>query len=137
HAKDPVDLTVRMEADSDFADLFEVKDKLKKKGELYKRVEPNGLVLGYQREKFRRESRITTSQPAEWSEDGFVMKAHVPAHGTFSTCVEVVAITNPARGPQRPKYEHGEAEPRPELEQSVEETVRDAPKVISSWEPLA
>jgi hypothetical protein len=31
HAEDPVDLTVRIEAASDFADLFEVKDALKKK----------------------------------------------------------------------------------------------------------
>jgi hypothetical protein len=32
HANEPVDLTVRLEAGSDFADLFEVKDALKKKG---------------------------------------------------------------------------------------------------------
>ena len=32
HDEDPVDLTVRIEAGSDFADLFEVKDALQKKG---------------------------------------------------------------------------------------------------------
>ncbi len=32
HAADPVELTVRIAADSDFADLFEVKDALVKKG---------------------------------------------------------------------------------------------------------
>jgi glycogen debranching enzyme len=136
HAKEAVDLTIRIEADCDFADLFEVKDKLKKKGEIYRRVEQDGLVLGYRREKFRRETRITTSQPAAWSEDGFVMKVHVPAHGSFSTCVDVTAIPNPERGVERPKYEHGESEPRPELEHSVEETIREAPKVVCSWEPL-
>ena len=31
HADEPVDLTVRLEAASDFADLFEVKDALKKR----------------------------------------------------------------------------------------------------------
>ena len=34
HDEKPVDLTVRIEAGSDFADLFEVKDALEKKGEL-------------------------------------------------------------------------------------------------------
>ena len=32
HDDEPIDLTVRIEAASDFADLFEVKDALKKKG---------------------------------------------------------------------------------------------------------
>src|SRR3954470_15086528 len=32
HDEKPVDLTIRVEAESDFADLFEVKDALKKKG---------------------------------------------------------------------------------------------------------
>jgi glycogen debranching enzyme len=34
HGKDELDLEVRVEADSDFADLFEVKDKLEKRGEI-------------------------------------------------------------------------------------------------------
>src|ERR1700757_923064 len=32
HDADPVDLTVELEADSDFADLFEIKDAIEKKG---------------------------------------------------------------------------------------------------------
>ena len=39
HDEKPVDLTVRVDAGSDFADLFEVKDALKKKGRYYTRVE--------------------------------------------------------------------------------------------------
>ncbi len=38
HSAKPVDLEVRIEAGSDFADLFEVKDKLAKKGEFYTSV---------------------------------------------------------------------------------------------------
>ena len=37
HDDEPVDLDVRIEADADFADLFEVKDALAKKGEYYRR----------------------------------------------------------------------------------------------------
>ena len=40
HDDKPVDLTVRIEAGCDFADLFEVKDALAKKGTYYTRVEP-------------------------------------------------------------------------------------------------
>src|SRR5258706_3746335 len=39
HCRKPMELEVRLEAAADFADLFEVKDKLEKKGELYRRGE--------------------------------------------------------------------------------------------------
>ena len=45
---------MRVEAGSDFADLFEVKDALKKKGKLLDDVEKGRLVLGYERETFAR-----------------------------------------------------------------------------------
>src|SRR5438874_10843418 len=38
HDEEPVDLTIRIDAASDFADLFEVKDALKKKGTYSARV---------------------------------------------------------------------------------------------------
>src|SRR5256885_12265664 len=56
HEDQPVDLAVRIEAGSDFADLFEVKDALAKKGMYSARVERGRLLLGYERETFRRET---------------------------------------------------------------------------------
>src|SRR5678816_2445510 len=38
HDDKPVDLTVRVDADADFADLFEVKDNVGKKGKYYHRA---------------------------------------------------------------------------------------------------
>jgi hypothetical protein len=56
HSKDSAALVLRLEAGADFADLFEVKDALKKKGENYVKVERDRLILGYRREKFERET---------------------------------------------------------------------------------
>src|SRR5215467_1981656 len=39
HDRQPVTLKVHLEAASDFADLFEVKDKMPKKGELYRKAD--------------------------------------------------------------------------------------------------
>src|SRR5262249_26717687 len=47
HDQNPMEFEVRLDVAADFADLFEVKDKLPKKGELYHRVEGNRLILGY------------------------------------------------------------------------------------------
>jgi len=46
HSAKPMDIEIRIEADADFADLFEVKDALTKKGTAYRRVEDDRLVLG-------------------------------------------------------------------------------------------
>src|SRR5262245_25610050 len=65
HDEEAVDLTVRVEAASDFADLFEVKDALQKKGSYTRRAENGRLVLGYARETFERATAITASAPAK------------------------------------------------------------------------
>ena len=49
HDDEAVDLSVRVEAASDFADLFEVKDALAKKGKYSNRVEGGKLLLGHRR----------------------------------------------------------------------------------------
>ena len=59
HAEEPIELTVRVDADSDFADLFEVKDALKKKGTYTNRIDEDGLHLVYERETFARMTTIS------------------------------------------------------------------------------
>ena len=63
HDDTPVDLTVRIEADCDFADLFEVKDALQKKGTYAKRVDGRLLQLDYRRDTYHRSTAISSSQP--------------------------------------------------------------------------
>src|SRR5262249_4219110 len=70
HDEEPVDLTVRIEAASDFADLFEVKDALAKKGRYVTRAESDRLVLGYARDTFERGTAISSSEPADFDEKG-------------------------------------------------------------------
>src|SRR5215204_4956815 len=63
HDEEPADLVVRIDADFDFADLFEVKDALQKEGNYETRVENDTLVLHYERETFIRATRISSSSP--------------------------------------------------------------------------
>jgi len=144
HDKKPAQLEVRLEAASDFADLFEIKDKLAKKGVLYTRVDDGRLTLGYRRGTFNRETQITSSMPAEVHEDGLVYRIEIPAHGQWTTCLDVSARSGrQANGgggdgeiASRPKYGHGVGEPRPELEAGLKQWISTAPKLVSSWSPL-
>jgi len=89
HDSKPAELAVRLDASSDFADLFEVKDALKKKGKSSTRVEGSQLVLEYGRDTFRRFTTIAASEPAKYDAEGLVFAIKVPAHGEWSTTIEV------------------------------------------------
>ncbi len=135
HGKNPFDLAIEIEADSDFADLFEVKDKLEKKGQTYRRVEQGRLVLGYVRETFRRETWIVSSQPAEVTEKGFSYRVTVPAHSLWSTSLDVAAVLG-AEGTAPAKYASGAVEPQPVGDTSLADWMANSPKLVSSWESL-
>ncbi len=137
HDEKAVDLTVRVEAGSDFADLFEVKDALQKKGAYYRRVEDGTLVLGYERETFARETRIEATEPCVVDEDGLTFKAHVEPAGEWTTDLHVVTA-NAAWGEVRlsPKYERHNKRARPDQARSLEKWLEDAPSLDSDWDWL-
>jgi len=96
HENQPVDLDIRIEAASDFADLFEVKDALKKKGSYQARIVGNSLVLGYRRDTYERETWISAAAPAAVDETGLSFRVTVPPHGEWSTGLDIVAAANAA-----------------------------------------
>src|SRR5262249_37513370 len=86
YGTDTAELTVRIDVASDFADLFEVKDALQKKGALSSRVDGEQLVLSYVRDKFFRETRISSSEPvASVDESGLTFAIKVAPHESWST----------------------------------------------------
>ena len=90
HDEKPVDLRVRLEAGCDFADLFEVKDALKKKGKYSERVEGGKLVLAYERETFGRSTAISASRSARIDKQGLTFRIRIRPNGTWSTRIDVV-----------------------------------------------
>jgi glycogen debranching enzyme len=90
HEDKPVELRVRIDASSDFADLFEVKDALEKKGTYRSRIERGRLVLGYQRETYERATLISATEPTEIDENGLTFKVRVEPHGQWTTELQVV-----------------------------------------------
>jgi glycogen debranching enzyme len=133
HANEPVSIELRIEAGSDFADLFEVKDALAKTGEQYRQIQGDALVLGYRRGDFVRETRISSSAPAEVEPDGLLFRLELAPHEEWSTCIDVLPGTGDATAV---KYEHGETEPRPNMRLSLEEWLEQAPTLESDWDAL-
>jgi glycogen debranching enzyme len=137
HGATPVDVRVRVDASSDFADLFEIKDSIeRKKGTHYVRAESDHLTLGYRRENFVRETRITPSAPAEIDDHGFTFQLHIAPDERWSTCFDVAtAVDGWDQLHYRAKYAHGEEQPRPNGP-ALEAWIANAPRLASSWAPL-
>jgi glycogen debranching enzyme len=135
HDHKPVDLAVRIEARSDFADLFEVKDALQKKGKYYTRVERGRLLLGYERETFRRETEISTSQPAQISEHGLAFAVRVEPHGEWSTDLDVAPAVLWADGLRTVLTGRSGAE-RTDMAEDLRAWVADAPALECDWDSL-
>jgi glycogen debranching enzyme len=136
HSFEPKTLDVRIEVDSDFADLFEVKDALKQKvGRLYERIEDGRLVLGYERDRFVRETWITSSQaPTSVDEHGFSFALRIDGHASWSTSLDV-ELGRSLRSAAL-KYHSADDEPTPDVGMSMHEWLAKAPQLRSSWRSL-
>jgi glycogen debranching enzyme len=128
HDKEAVDLEVKLEAAADFADLFEVKDKLEKKGQLYSKLSDGTLTLGYQREGFMRETRISASQKGETSKDGIIFRVRLEPRTHWSVSFDVQAAARMTEPEGTPAISLSQKE--------VDEWCSTAPRLVSTWEPL-
>lgn len=91
HDEKPASIVLRVEAASDFADLFEVKDALKKKGTYSARVRRDSLELGYERETYKRTTTISATTRAKIDEEGLTFRIRIPPHASWSTQLTIAA----------------------------------------------
>ena len=135
HDEKAVDLTIRVDAGSDFADLFEVKDALKKKGTYSTRVRDGRLVLAYERETFTRATDISATGRAKVDKNGLTFRVRIRPHGEWSTNLDVVTAA----------FESGETRGRPtfarprgrqNMEANLDRWLAEAPTLECDWDAL-
>ncbi|HKD33501.1 MAG TPA: glycogen debranching N-terminal domain-containing protein [Gaiellaceae bacterium] len=134
HDDKPIDLSLRVEADCDFADLFEVKDKLAKKGEYTREAGRGRLVLGYVRETFRRSTAVTASPRAAVDEQGLTFEIHLEPHGSWEAQLDVVVNFPGLEELRAPS--NGRARARANMEAELQRWIDGAPRLACDWEPL-
>ncbi|MDG4805823.1 glycogen debranching N-terminal domain-containing protein [Micromonospora sp. WMMD1120] len=132
HDEKPVDLEVRMDAASDFADLFQVKDEiLNKKGETFTEVESDRLRLGYRRGNFRRETVISSTMGPRYDSKGFAYTVHLEPNEQWEAAIHVeTRAVGPGGRDLRLGVRVHDTE-RQELQRDLEQWIADAPKVNS------
>jgi glycogen debranching enzyme len=134
---EPVRVELRLTAASDFRDLFEVRDGLEKKGHASADASNGCLVLRYERGTLLRATTICASAPARVDPEGLTFDVVVEPHATWTTDVEVVVeMTGLPRRQLRPKHVRGVTKPRPNMTVSLQQWIRDAPRLRCDWNPL-
>ena len=134
HSAFPKEMDLKIEAASDFADLFEVKDQLKKKGEYYRRVEDDTLVLGYKRDTYLCETPIK-APGATFNEAGLRYRFTLEPHAEWSTSIDVsiVSAIEALSARQAARWGVGQDRAR---QLRVEQALALSPRVRTDWLPL-
>jgi len=137
HEDQPVELTVRIDAECDFADLFEVKDALEKKGTYETSVDSGELVLGYKRETFGRRTKISSSSPGRIDEHGITFELRIDPHGKWTTELDVVtALLLSGVTHERTKHDTNGRRRKSVMETNLERWLEEAPRVECDWDSL-
>ncbi len=133
HASEPVALELRLEVDTDFADMFEVRDRTVRDRTI--RREPGGgeLRLTYRNgDSFVRETRVIASDGVEAVSDGFRCRAELGPHEERRLSFEV----RPQAEAALPRGTASFTRTRKELRDALDVWQRDAPALESDWEDL-
>src|SRR5215467_11205807 len=110
HSSEVQDVELRLDFGSDFCDLFEVKDALKKKGSYYQATRSGRQVLGYKREDWVRETLInSTVTPTEQTTDHLTFRFALMPKSLWTTNFHVTPVTG--KTVHNPKFatEEGDA----------------------------
>ncbi|ROO59133.1 glycogen debranching enzyme [Micromonospora sp. Llam0] len=97
HQEVPVDLRIRLDIGTDFADITEVAD-VRKKGKISAAVEEGTLRLHYQRDNQRREVVVSSSADAAVDDHGMTFDIRVGPHDAWNTTFQVVLWSRGAEG---------------------------------------
>lgn len=130
HGLEPVTLELSMLVDADFADVFEIKDKQGKTSRTSRQVSDKGLTFGYQRRDFKRETRIHTRDDAFFTDESFTLRVTVDAGQSWTTGIDVSVATATDRPTLKGKR-------RPQMPETLEKWIEDAPRLDTSWDDLA
>ncbi len=126
HSDRPQTVTIEVEYGSDFADLFEVKDRTPKRGQLRTDLGPSKVTLTYMRDAFRRETVIEFSEHFSVGLERAQFELHLEPRGSWRTCIDVVPVVDGDLN----RLEHGDrtfGNPKPDMPTTFEQWMAQAP----------
>jgi glycogen debranching enzyme len=128
HSTEPLWLELSILFAADFADIFEIKDRLQKTGRFYRRVSQDEATLGYERGDFRRETIIRAAN-AFFTDESATFRITLRPRQTWRTEVEVGVATATAHPVVKRAHE-------PNMPVGLQEWLDAAPRLDTGWDDL-
>ncbi len=128
HGVEAMSVELSVLFDADFADIFEVKDRLAKTGRRYRRLDAEHATLGYVRGEFRRETGIRAAG-AFFTEESLTFRVTLAPRQTWQAEIEVSVATEYAH--PVPKRDH-----HPNMPASLDEWLGAAPRLETACDDL-
>jgi glycogen debranching enzyme len=126
---------VELRYGSDFSDIFEIKDRTPKKGRTWAEPGANEVGLWYERDGFRRGTRIRFSEPCDVREDSARFEVTLGPRTTWSTHIDVSCVLGEEERPPR----HGCGSPedlQPQMPLTLEQWLDEAPRLETDFDPI-
>ncbi|MGC1211419.1 MAG: glycogen debranching N-terminal domain-containing protein [Micromonospora sp.] len=137
HDHEPVEFTVRLDAASDFSPLHSVEEEREPVGRIYRSVDERCLRFGYRREKFHRETVITSSEPAAIDEHGLTYTVRVlPKQGWTTTLRVQGLVLRPDGREARERLERRPRRTTEERQADLAAWLARAPQLSCDWETV-
>src|SRR3989440_6119964 len=126
HSDRPQRVTVEVEYGTDFADLFEVKDRKPKRGQFSSEVAGGRVTLIYTRDRYRRDTVVNFSEAFAVTAARAQLEIEIEPRGSWRTCIDVVPVVDGTEN----RLDHGErtfGNPKPDMPTSFEQWIAQAP----------
>lgn len=122
---------------ADFADLFEIKERSEKRGRTWVEHADGMVTLWYERQGWRRGTRIWWAMPgACCGDDRIRFDLVLGPRAEWQTCIDIVSITDEGEAPSRAT--HGSiGKLEPQMPETVEEWLDTAPHLETGADSLA
>jgi glycogen debranching enzyme len=128
HGTNTIQLEISLLFGADFADVFDVKDRLRKAGTYHRRHLADGMALGYRRDDFCRETYVR-AQGAFFTEESLTFRLDLAPGQEWTGEIEVTLGV--AEGRPLPRRAH-----MPDMPTTLQDWLDDAPRLEAGWAPL-
>jgi glycogen debranching enzyme len=120
---------------SDFADIFDIKDRTPKKGVVGADIGDGEVTLWYRRDDFRRGTRISFSEPCDLSEGSARFDVVLPPRQTWQTHIDISCLLGDEE--HRPRHDcRSSGDLHPQMPQTLDEWMQQAPDLETDFDPL-
>ncbi|WP_446219559.1 amylo-alpha-1,6-glucosidase [Micromonospora sp. IBHARD004] len=138
HATEPAEFVLRMEVASDFADTAEIRNPAPRRVMTTVDSDRGELRLCYRRERFTRETVVSSSTSGSVDQGGMTFRIRVAADGEWSTDLHVGTVIHGAGGRDlRASLQSHQRVVRPDMREDLTHWLDRAPQLVAERDSVA